>query len=182
MKPFLLGVIVSVGLVIPSLGALQASAFHPFHEPVRHLSDYHDALPNVSWGVSSCCIPDPTSAVNGFIEEPGGWQSASGGLLVDYYQTTYATGDFQISFITPSAIDGKCGVTAVACVTYESGYTCVGDCSYTLYHVSKLQIWFETTYWDGAATNTRRQVLDHEIGHTFGFAEHYTNDPVRGSV
>jgi hypothetical protein len=119
--------------------------------------------------------------VNGFLEEAGGWQSVGGGT-VDYYATTYSNADIQISFITPAALDAKCGSSAVACVSYESGFTCAGDCSYTLLHVSQLQVWFETDYWSGASTTTRRQILNHEIGHTFGFAEHYVNDPIRGSI
>lgn len=56
--------IATVLLLLVSLGWQQVAAFHPFHEPVIHLSDYHDPQPNVAYGVSWCYLPaDPTAEI-----------------------------------------------------------------------------------------------------------------------
>ena len=161
----------------------ETSGFHAFYNPVIHLTDYHQAVPNISWGLSYCCVGDPTNQINTFYEEPMGWQSMLNQLMpTDFYQLTYDTADIRISFITDSAMDAKCGGGAVGCVSYDDGTQCVSACGHDLLHATQIRMWVRASYWSAANTDTRRNLMNHETGHTLGLAEHYANNWQRGHV
>ncbi len=43
-------------------------------------------------------------------------------------------------------------------------------------------MWVRASTWITSDTITRRNIINHEIGHTFGLAEHYVDSYVNGSV
>ncbi|MBI1886424.1 MAG: DUF3152 domain-containing protein [Chloroflexi bacterium] len=180
---FILGA-TGMSLVLVFLAATVhgVSAHHPFHEPVIHMTDYHDAVPNVSWGYSFCCTDDPGIQLYSFFEDALGWQALNQYQPTDFYQLSYSAADIAISFVNDGGADNKCGAGASGCVTYDSGTTCVSSCSQDLLHASRINMWVRATYWNGASTNARRDLINHEVGHTLGHAEHYRNAAIYGHI
>jgi hypothetical protein len=60
--------------------------------------------------------------------------------------------------------------------------TCPYGCGSQLYHDTQVQVYVRSSSWVPLPEDGRRTLLNHEIGHTFGFAEHYVNNYARGHV
>lgn len=168
---------VIVVLLASQTAEQQAIAHHPFHSWAAHLTDYHDSGADASWGGSYCCGSADTQ-INQFLEEAGGWQTVSS---VDYYQVSYSNADIQIRFATDTEMDSVCP-GAAGCLSFGN-FTCPSyGCAPQLYHDTKVQLYVRNSYWIGATETGRKHVLNHEIGHTFGLAEHYVDSYARGHV
>lgn len=114
-----------------------------------------------------------------FLEEAGGWQSAA--FPVDYAEADFGSAHIQISFVSDTTMESLCP-GADGCVRFVGWLTCPVGCSSQLYHDAQVQLYIRNSTWINQTEVRRRMLLNHEMGHTFGLAEHYINVVSRGHV